>query len=249
MEKYRFWLFLKTQLMSIHIPNPCHEDWDQMSPEGSGRFCSSCSKIVVDFTSMTDDEVRNYLLQHKGHHTCGRFYTKQLAQPAQPETLTIPRTWFVQLPRSRQLFYAVALFFMVGISSCSFSDNPPAKTMPAATGIIAITAAPAPDTNRIPPSREERVMGEPAPAQPSGIVPEESVTMGAPLNPPEPAATLGIVSTPIVPDTPKIMGKIAAPPSPPPAPLPGQGPVPPAKPPAPQQPPEPEIKGYVQLEE
>ena len=28
-----------------HIPKPCNEDWNRMSPNGSGRFCGSCIKM------------------------------------------------------------------------------------------------------------------------------------------------------------------------------------------------------------
>ena len=34
------------------IPNPCHEDWNKMTPEDKGRHCSVCDKVVIDFTKM-----------------------------------------------------------------------------------------------------------------------------------------------------------------------------------------------------
>lgn len=65
----------------ISIPKPCHENWDEMSPRQQGAFCGVCSKTVVDFTSLTDDEVKNYFLQNSGQKTCGRFRNDQLAEP------------------------------------------------------------------------------------------------------------------------------------------------------------------------
>ena len=41
----------------LHIPEPCHEQWDKMSPAQQGRFCQQCSKTVVDFSTMTDQQV------------------------------------------------------------------------------------------------------------------------------------------------------------------------------------------------
>jgi len=63
----------------IKIDEPCHENWDTMSQKQQGRFCSVCTKDVVDFTSMTDQEVKSYFLNYKGS-LCGRFNTNQLEQ-------------------------------------------------------------------------------------------------------------------------------------------------------------------------
>jgi len=44
----------------LHIPTPCHEDWNTMTPVEKGKFCGSCNKEVVDFSLMTDAEVLNF---------------------------------------------------------------------------------------------------------------------------------------------------------------------------------------------
>ena len=66
--------------MKIIIPEPCHEDWEKMTPANQGSFCDSCAKIVVDFTKMKDHEVINYFENHKEQKTCGRFLSKQVNQ-------------------------------------------------------------------------------------------------------------------------------------------------------------------------
>ena len=65
-------------MLQIKIPKPCHEDWNAMTPTTRGAFCSACSKDVVDFTSMSDDEVQHYLLNKAGEKVCGKFNNTQL---------------------------------------------------------------------------------------------------------------------------------------------------------------------------
>ena len=64
----------------LYIPQPCHEDWNKMTPETQGRFCASCEKTVVDFSLMTDNELIRFLSKNKGH-LCGRFDSEQLQRP------------------------------------------------------------------------------------------------------------------------------------------------------------------------
>ena len=104
----------------LSIPEPCHERWDQMTTEAQGRFCGSCQKIVVDFTVMSDEQVKNYLLDKKNTNTCGRFYATQIGRPLENKNIQIDATWYQQLPIARQVFYAVAVFFVLGVSSCDF---------------------------------------------------------------------------------------------------------------------------------
>lgn len=64
----------------LHIPEPCHENWDAMTPVQQGRFCKSCSKAVVDFSNMSDKQILELLSKASGS-TCGRFRTEQLERP------------------------------------------------------------------------------------------------------------------------------------------------------------------------
>lgn len=63
--------------LSLQIPKPCHENWDKMNPSQQGKFCGSCQKNVIDFTSMSDAQLANFFKRSKGE-VCGRFNSEQL---------------------------------------------------------------------------------------------------------------------------------------------------------------------------
>jgi len=65
------------EAIQIHIPEPCHESWQNMTPKEQGRFCGSCQKIVVDFSAMSDKELLNYI-SNASQNLCGRFAPDQL---------------------------------------------------------------------------------------------------------------------------------------------------------------------------
>jgi hypothetical protein len=69
---------MKTKKIQYSIQNPCDKNWNDMRPETNGRFCGSCEKSVVDFTSMSDFSIVNYLENHKNEKVCGRFTKPQL---------------------------------------------------------------------------------------------------------------------------------------------------------------------------
>jgi len=77
---------------TIRIPDPCAENWNAMTPAGSGRHCDSCCKVVVDFTKMQPSEIRDYLVANRGQRVCGHFNSAQLQQPlpALPEEYIYP---------------------------------------------------------------------------------------------------------------------------------------------------------------
>lgn len=76
---------MKKSSVTLTIPTPCHENWQAMTPAEQGRFCLSCQKTVLDFTTKTDREVARYFEQtassENAGHTCGRFRPDQLQRP------------------------------------------------------------------------------------------------------------------------------------------------------------------------
>ena len=62
----------------LQIPEPCHEDWDKMTPGDKGRFCDSCQKTVHDFTGMNDAQLIAFFKKPSTGSVCGRFYNDQL---------------------------------------------------------------------------------------------------------------------------------------------------------------------------
>jgi CarboxypepD_reg-like domain len=62
---------------TLSVPEPCSEKWSSFTPTANGGFCSSCSKSVVDFTSMSDDAIVDFI-SNKNDKVCGRFHTSQL---------------------------------------------------------------------------------------------------------------------------------------------------------------------------
>jgi hypothetical protein len=66
--------------IKISIPLPCNENWDSMGNTEKGKFCKSCQKEVIDFTTMSDVEICNYIRFHKKPF-CGSFDRSQLNRP------------------------------------------------------------------------------------------------------------------------------------------------------------------------
>lgn len=67
--------------IQLSIPEPCHENWDNMDTTEQGRYCNACAKEVIDFSDMSDSEVLNYFLKNKkAEKVCGRAYPDQLGR-------------------------------------------------------------------------------------------------------------------------------------------------------------------------
>ena len=106
------------QKFKLTIPKPCHENWDEMTPQDNGRFCMNCSKTVIDFSSLLPEEIQHFFIQNKNKRICGRFKNSQL------------ETIIIQIP-SRVLYtqtnyhkmFLLALFVAMGTTLFSCQDK------------------------------------------------------------------------------------------------------------------------------
>lgn len=78
--------------MKLTLPQPCSESWDAMIPEQTGKYCSSCHKLIPDFTHYSDRDLIHYLQRHSGEKVCGRFLPSQLNRSLLVPTPTAPST-------------------------------------------------------------------------------------------------------------------------------------------------------------
>lgn len=109
---------------SIKIPEPCHEGWDTMSPNDKGRFCSACSKTVVDFTKMDTFQIQDFLLENKDQRICGHIKQTQLDSI----NLRIPLTLIQQNHNVyKSFFFAVLIVMGTSLFSCSSKNGAPQK--------------------------------------------------------------------------------------------------------------------------
>ncbi len=103
---------MKNRSVKLSVDEPCHEDWEKMTPVEQGRFCSSCSKVVVDFSGKSDHEVIRLIEAAKGAETCGQFASNQLN-----------RNLYYPLRESnlfslRAVLFGATLTSILGLESC-----------------------------------------------------------------------------------------------------------------------------------
>ncbi len=82
----------------VQVDLPCGENWNNMLPDGKGRFCLNCKKQVIDFSSMSDPELQHFL-HHSGSIPCGRFHQTQLNRMIGMAPSPVTKTSF-PLPRA-----------------------------------------------------------------------------------------------------------------------------------------------------
>src|SRR5579871_104951 len=63
--------------IQLQVARPCHENWTNMTDSDKGRFCLSCQKEVIDFTTMSDQQILAQISRASAGF-CGRFNNEQL---------------------------------------------------------------------------------------------------------------------------------------------------------------------------
>lgn len=110
---------MSNQHYTIRIPEPCSENWNTMQPDEKGRFCSSCSKSVHDFSNKTDAEIHQVISSSKDKHICGYFRKSQIDRPL---NISVP-VHLLPTGLSQARAFAIALFLVFGTLLISCTDD------------------------------------------------------------------------------------------------------------------------------
>ena len=127
--------------MKLSINEPCHENWDNMTPNDKGAFCLSCQKNVVDLSSKTLTQIKDFFKKKTGNESvCGRFEEGQL------EALTFDD--FFQKFLQWKYFQKAALivFFVFGFSLFAGAQTKPNQAPRIKMGAVAYVPQ---DTNKV----------------------------------------------------------------------------------------------------
>lgn len=111
-------------MKNINIPEPCSENWNEMTPTQKGAFCQKCALDVFDFTNKSGSEIRTILAQNIGSRVCGRIENVQLA-----ELNSDFEAWKINNSRSYQRAWIFTLFVVFGLTLFSCEEENIAEKM------------------------------------------------------------------------------------------------------------------------
>ncbi len=152
----------------IHIPKPCHADWEKMTQNEQGKFCSLCDKTVVDFTQMNEQEIKNYFILKTEERICGHFKASQVVVPKPRFHQFLINTY--QAIESKVSFYLLrqpALFmlggfmFLVGCDSVYTTGKAIKNDENEEYNLTGDSTATYIDSSKIcPPNNEKKLLGD-----------------------------------------------------------------------------------------
>ena len=61
---------------NLEIPNPCSENWNDMTDVENGKHCKTCQKDLIDFRSLSTKDIYNKVNTER--NVCGLFTKQQL---------------------------------------------------------------------------------------------------------------------------------------------------------------------------
>jgi len=138
----------RKQILKLNIPNPCFEDWDNMTPHEQGRHCNSCNKTIIDFSLYTDKELAAFL-KHTPHG-CGRFDQHQLNRP-----IIIPADGNTPFLQRAILGAALA----AGITTSAQGQITQQNTLPSTTSVATNPVASANKNTKVEPGSPSVIKG------------------------------------------------------------------------------------------
>ena len=105
------------QLEQLHIPQPCHADWNAMAGDERSRYCASCEKHVHDLSAMSRAQAEALVTAHAGK-LCVQFTLGTDGRVMTRDGLRRFR-WV----RRFAPVVSVAMAFALGLVGCRRNDN------------------------------------------------------------------------------------------------------------------------------
>ncbi|MGZ3863511.1 MAG: T9SS type A sorting domain-containing protein [Bacteroidia bacterium] len=109
--------------MKISITEPCHENWDAMTPNQQGAFCNSCAKDVVDFSKKSLEEIKNFFSKPQSGRVCGRFEEKQLQELSVEDFVSRFTYWNFSKKFAAIFFMAFAFIFLGNEAQAQYGEH------------------------------------------------------------------------------------------------------------------------------
>lgn len=111
-------------MKNISIPEPCSENWNEMTPTEKGAFCQKCALEVIDFTNKSSDEIRQVLVQNIGNHSCMRIKNTQIDELNEDFS-----AWRINNQQSfnRAWVFTLLVVFGMTLFSCQEEEEPVIK--------------------------------------------------------------------------------------------------------------------------
>lgn len=111
-------------MKNISIPEPCSENWNEMTPTEKGAFCQKCALEVIDFTNKSSDEIRQVLVQNIGSHACMRIKNTQIDELNEDFS-----AWRINNQQSfnRAWVFTLLVVFGMTLFSCQEEEEPVIK--------------------------------------------------------------------------------------------------------------------------
>lgn len=110
-------------MKNVTIPKPCPFLWDEMTllANHQERHCNACNKTVVDFTTMTTNEIISYLETNHSKSVCGRVNTIDLTTNTWTQKVSLRLFNYLSSSTNPTRFRKLGLFvtgLLVTLSGC-----------------------------------------------------------------------------------------------------------------------------------
>lgn len=108
------------------VPKPCLEDWDKLTPEARGHFCTVCETKVWNLSDLTKEEAEAFLRERAGEDLCVSYREDDDGRVLHREPAVVPAARLVRR-------FPAAAGLSLALAACTpKADAPPPKEEPTA---------------------------------------------------------------------------------------------------------------------